>query len=118
MAKWPTSTDRHLLAGQGARQAGFHAVVDNNVRTNEPLSAKCHSCEISGLDVDHSGKLATSGDFCPVDLTLAKGAPIMITAAPGKEHRACCNVILSVLFDRRTDRIPYSKLELDRIHPV
>jgi hypothetical protein len=65
---------------------------------------------------DHSGKLTTNGDSCPVDLTLAKGAagfyrPIMITKAPGKENRAGCNVILSVVFDRRTDRIPYSKLD-------
>jgi hypothetical protein len=65
---------------------------------------------------NHSGKLVANSDSCPVDLTLAKGAagfyrPVMISAAPGKENRAGCNVILSVLFDRRTDRIPSSKLD-------
>jgi hypothetical protein len=64
---------------------------------------------------NHDGQLLTRTDFCPVRLNLANGAtgfyrPVLGAPASGK-NRDGCNVVLSILLDRRTDRIPYSKLD-------
>ena len=65
---------------------------------------------------DRNGKLAANGDVCPGGLVLANGAsglyrPAMITSVPANQDLPGCHVVLSVLFDRRTDSIPFSKLD-------
>jgi hypothetical protein len=35
----------------------------------------------------------------------------MITSVPANQDLPGCHVVLSVLFDRRTDRIPFAKLD-------
>lgn len=65
---------------------------------------------------DRNGKLEPNGDSCPGGLALAPGAkglyrPVMITAASADPDLPGCHVVLFVVFDRRTDRIPYTRLD-------
>lgn len=65
---------------------------------------------------DRNGKLAPNGDSCPGGLEIANGAkglyrPVMVASASGNPDLPGCHVVFFVAFDRRTDRIPYSKLD-------
>lgn len=65
---------------------------------------------------DRDGKLEPNGDSCPGGLALAPGAkglyrPVMITSSSTDPDLPGCHVVLFVLFDRRTNRIPWTKLD-------
>jgi hypothetical protein len=65
---------------------------------------------------DRNGKLAPNGDSCPGGIEIANGAkglyrPVMVASASGNPDLPGCHVVFFVAFDRRTDRIPYSKLD-------
>jgi hypothetical protein len=65
---------------------------------------------------DSHGKLEPNGESCPGGLALAPGAkglyrPVMVASPSGNPDLPGCRVVLFVVFDRRTDRIPWSKLD-------
>ncbi len=65
---------------------------------------------------DRNGRLELNGDSCPGGLALGPGAkglyrPVMTTTPSANPDLPGCHVVLFVVFDRRTNRIPWTKLD-------